>query len=604
MGFETFLRLVADGDPVEAGRVNRPLRQVDQNTRYVWEVLQAAGVGSTVYARRVAAAEDVVPGVAVYFDPLTRRFARGLAAAELDEAAGVVVTAPSAQVWGVVARKHQADLVDVLLFGVADVDLSAAVVDGPPDAGVYYLSAVVPGGLTRQRPPVSVPVLRRTPDGRVFVMPQFVDFLDRHTHYQFRLVCRPAGATSPPPPGGRHRVVDGNALLPGWLPADHPVFAGRAPAGAVFGYNLQAHPALRAAWPPVPVSSAWLEWCRGAVDFGFVGVPTGPGGLAVLDRNGVWWLSDCYGEAPWPAELDTAASESYPAGGPDCPRRPEMEMRLYFSRVNFATDAAAVLSLRSGDSRIKVRCYGDPARSADTGHLELTLDFRLVVRDGVDGHLALKTFDPDRNEFGRGPVVEGVYALSPNVSLVGGVRQDRVVDGVTRPVHQGLVGLAVVPADSRELPVQLVRLDGAEEAAVGDPPLMYLELARGDLRGYRGRVDVPADLAVAAPRLRLRLLLLGRVAGVLPPLAVTARVVPRPPPGGTAALPGDAAEFAVACPTAVALASANQVVEVQTADFPVSPGDTVYFSVTRAASDAYPGAVGVVRQAGVVVSAA
>lgn len=608
MSLERFLRLIGEKAPVRAGEVNRPLRQVDQNTKYIWEVLQAAAIGSTVYSRRVTVEEEAKVGMAVYLNPATQRFERGLALAEADEATGVVATAASAQVWGVVAHKHQADLADILLFGVDDIDISQATTDGDPAAGVYYLSGAVQGKLTRQKPPVSVAVLRRTPDGKVFVMPQFVDFLDRHSHYQFKLACRPAGTTSPPTEGGLHAVTGGNSLLAGWLPADHPVFEGKAPPGAVFGYNLEAHQGLKSVWPPVPVSNAKLEWNKAlSADVGFTGVPLGTGGLAVLNRDGIWWMSNCYGDVPWPLSFDSTVSSSYSDSvGAECPRHNEMELVLYFTKVNFATDSAVVLSLHSGDARLKVRCYGDPSREANTGHLEVDLDLNLVVKDDVAGYLALKTFDADTSEFGRGPVVEGLYALSGNVNLSGTVSGTRTVDSVARTVHQGLVAVSVDPADTKELDVQLVRLDGAEEAYYGTPPVMYLEFVDGDEREYRGKVHVPFDLAIASPRMKLRFEILGRAAGTLPQLEFTGRIVPRPPDGLATPLdlPDDTTEFAITCDTTGVLTDTNQYVEAESESFAVAAGDTVYFTVRRSASDGYAAAVGVLRQAGVVVSGA
>jgi hypothetical protein len=608
MAFEQFLRLLSTGSPVRAGTVNQPLRTLDQNVKYIWDVLQAAAVGSTVYARRQTVDETVKKGMAVYLDAATQKFAAALAVAEADEANGVVTTAPSAQVWGVVADKINATLADILLFGVDTIDLTDAVTDGPPGAGVYYLSGWSPGKLTRQKPPVSVAVLRRTPDGRVFVQPQFVDFLDRHTHYKFKLTCEPAGTASPPTAGARHTLTDPDDLLPGWLPADHPSFDGKAPAGAVYGYNLAAHPGLKNVWPPVPVGNAHLEWNKAlSTDVGFTGVPLGTGGLAVLDRNGIWWMSDCYGDVPWPLDFDSAVSTSYSDSvGSECPRHTEMELTLYFTKVNFATDSAVVLSLHSGDARLKVHCYGDPDNPASTGHLQLDLDLNLVVTDGQDGYLALKEFDADSATFKRGPVAEGVYALSDNVNLSGSATATRTIDSVERTVHQGLVAISVDPADTKELDVQLVRLDGAEEAYYGTPPVMYLEFVAGDEREYRGQVHVPFDLAIATPQLKLRFEVLGRAAGTLPQLEFTGRIVPRPADGLDTPLdlPDDAEEFSITCDTAAVLADTNQYVEAESEPFDVAPGDTVYFTVRRAASDGYAGAVGVLRQAGVVVSGA
>lgn len=608
MSFENLLRLIKELDPVKSGTVNQPLRQIDQNVRYIWEVLQAAAVGSTVYARRQTVEDLAKVGMAVYLDPVTQKFTRGLASAEADAANGVVVTSASSQVWGIVASKINATLADILLFGVDDIDISQAVTDGPPAAGVYYLSGSAQGKMTRQKPPVSVAVLRRTPDGKVFVMPQFVDFLDRHTHYQFNLPCVPAGTTSQPSDGARHTLTDGNSLLPGWLPADHPVFAGKAPPGAVFGYNLSAHPALQNIWPPVPVTNAKLEWNKALTqDVGFTGVPLGTGGLAMLDRDGIWWMSDCYGDVPWPLSFSSADSSSYSDSiGSECPRHNDMEMTLYFTKVNFATDAAVVLSLHSGDARLKVHCFGDPTKDASTGHLQLDLDLRLVVKNDQPGYLALKDFNPDTSEFLRGPVVEGVYATSDNVNLAGNLTVVKTIDGVSRTVCYGLVAVGVDPADTKELDVQLIRLDGAEEAYYGSPPVMYLEFIAGDMREYRGKINIPFDLAIVSPKLKLRFEIIGRAIGTLPQLEFSGRRVPRPANGLATPLnlPDDSTEFGITCVTTAVLTSTNQYAEAESEAFTVAAGDTVFFTVRRTASDGYAGAMGVLRQSGVVVSGA
>jgi hypothetical protein len=605
MSFESFLRLIREGDPVQAGRINRPLRQIDQNVRYLWDVLQAAGTGSTVYARRQSVEPEVQQGMAVWYNHQTFRFERGLAQAETDPATGRLRAADTARVWGIVADKINATLADILLFGLDDVDISAAIEGAlPAEPGDYYLSARAAGALTRDQPPVAVPVLRATPDGKVFVTPRFVDALDRHTHYCFRLVCAPAGSTSPPPPGGRHVITDPDPSLRGWLPADHASFLGKAPPGAVFGYNLAAEPALQHAWPPQPIDQAYLEWDRGLdATVGATGVPLGPHGLCLLDRHGIWWLSDCHGDVPWPTDYQTGVSHSLSDSvTPECPRRLHMAMTLWFTRSNFVTDATSVLSLHSGDQRIKVRCYGEE-RAASTGHLELFLDLHLAVAENAAGHHALKEFDPETAEFRRGPLVEGVYGLSGNVTLAANVPPvPRTIQGVERQVYQGLVGIAVTPAETKELEVQLVRLAGAEEEHFHD--LMFISFRPGVQEEYRAKVQVPSDLSLPAPRMRLRFSVLARAAGTLPQLVFSARRVPRPPAGLTAPLPlpTGSEEFAVTCNTQGVLATANQYVEAESEPFPVAPGETVYFTVRRLATDGFPAEVGILRQVGIVTA--
>lgn len=607
MSFEQYLKTIAAGDPVAAGTVNKPLRQVDQNTRYLWELIQASAIGSTVYARKQTVEAAAKVGMPVYLDTVSQSYLRGLATAEVDEVNGVVATAPSSQVWGIIANKHSSTLADILLFGVANIDITEAVASTDLGTGIYYLSGSNPGRLTRQKPPVSVAVLRRTAAGTVFVMPQFVDYLDRHTHYKFNLVCRPAGTTSQPAVGEHHVITDANSLLTGWLPADHEVFAGKAPAGAVFGYNLSAQPKLANIWPPIPVSGSSLEWNKGlSADVGFTDVPLGENGLAILNRDGIWWMSSCYGDVPWPVDFSSADSSSMSESITDqCPRLLSMEMLVYFTKVNFATDAASVLSLRSTDPRLKVNCYGT-STPATTGNLQIELDLNLIVKTGQPGYLALKDFDPASSTFTQGPVVEGLYAGSANVNMSGSATSTRIIEGIPETVFHGLVAINVDPADTKELDIQIVRLDGVEEEYFGSPPLMYLGFEPAVTNSYRSKIHIPFDLAINTPKLKLRFEVLGTVAGTLPNLTVTARRVSRPASGLTTpvSLPLDATEFSVSITTAGVLSSANQYVEADATPFTVAPGDTVYVHVSRSSSDGYLGTVGILRQSGIVVSGA
>ena len=110
--------------------------------------------------------------------------------------------------------------------------------------------------LVQQRPPVSVSVLVYTDDGMAIVQPVQRDFLEDHIHYKVRLYAQPAGTNWSSSPASRRRhpppVDTPDPTLPGWLPADHAIFNGRAPTGAVFGYNLATHPQLARIFPPIP----------------------------------------------------------------------------------------------------------------------------------------------------------------------------------------------------------------------------------------------------------------------------------------------------------------------------------------------------------------
>lgn len=236
MGWQHFLDLVRDGEPVSAGTANRPIAQLDQNLRYLWDIIQTASLGSTVYARAQTVQNTLEVGQPVYFNAGSSRFEAAFATTVSDTETGYLVVADQAQVWGIVAKKLTANSADILLFGYAKIDLSRAIgtevnLDGSVPAATWYLSGSGVGQLTQQQPPITVPVCKTTTDGGVFVNPKFIDFLENHRHYVFNLTMQPAGEVSPPIPGQPHAILAANAELPGWLPADHSSFNNTAPNG-------------------------------------------------------------------------------------------------------------------------------------------------------------------------------------------------------------------------------------------------------------------------------------------------------------------------------------------------------------------------------------
>lgn len=601
MSFNALLQLVKQGDPVSPGTVNGPLSELDQNLRYLWEIIQAAELGSTVYARQVTVEAAANVGMPVYLDSATQTFRLGLAQMETDRVTGLLLTAASSQVFGIVAEKHNATSADLLLFGYTPLDISQAV-GGDVVAGTYYLSGVQAGKLTRQRPPVSVPVLRATGDGTVFVNPQFVDFIDSHRHYRFDLNCSVAGDTTPPATNGHHVITNPNANLPGWLPADHASFAGLAPAGAAFGYNLKQHTVLNNIWPPLPINQVYLEWLKdGDPSQGLEGIPLGTNGQAVVDRNGIWWLSDCYGDVPWPKELTTDSSVSESIAGPlECPRQVEMQLTLWFTKINFATDSTVVTSLHSTDSRLVVRCSGTNI-TGSTGDLEIDLDLDLTL--GVTdraGYLVVKTLEDGVLQ--RGPVSEGVYATSGTVLLTSPF-QTRLVRGDSSSplVYHGPVGVGLLPASTRELSAQTVRLQGATEEHY---PTLYLGMASDIQSEFVVRFDIPAD-APSNSHFIYRCRIIGRAAGNLPQLIVTSNIVARPPDGLATPITVSATETSLTIVTVATLASADTAVEASSSQFSVNPGDVVFVHVIRNPSgdgDGYAGELGIMQQVGILTS--
>lgn len=597
--FNPLIDIIKSGEPVSAGVTNRPITELEGQILYLKSLIDAAGAGQALYAMGVTIEPAVQVGMPVFYNSITQQFERALAAIATDPVTGVLTMAASAQVWGIVSAKVSANQANLLLAGMIPLDLTAALNGAALTAGIYHLSGQFSGVLLSQKPPVSVPILRADGQGNILFTPTYRDLLESHVHYRVELAALPAGGTVPPLPGHVHVITDPDPILPGWLPANDATFLGNAPLGAEFGYNINADPVLKNLWPPIPVSSAYLEWDKGEhPQFGFQGVPLGPLGKAIVDRNGIWWMTNCYGDAPWPKNWSTAreSHQSDASLGPDdlneCPRDLHMRIALFFNRQVFENDVTTVTSLRSADSRIVVRCLSTADPTATTGDLSLSLNLQLIASGTTDtGWIVFKNFN--NGTFSGGPVTEGLQPLSSNVSMTGTAVR---LDSLGNPIYQGIVGIAVSPFASQELDVDQVFLYGATVENFGN--VIYLGMATGKLSSYRGKIYVPEQIGYVTPKMRIRLWVLGRSSGTLPALALTYMRLPMPPSGLITPVALPTSDTPVAITTAAPVA-ASQYVEAVSAPFDVSPGDTIYFTVTRAI-DGYAGQVGVIRQVGVL----
>lgn len=601
MPFDTPIKKIKTGEPVSATVTNRPIEQIDQNTQYLLDLINAAALGSTVYARRVSVEADAVKGMAVYYNNTTQQFERAIATTRIDNNLGLVETSEKSQVYGIVALKHNSTLADILLFGRVALDLSAAIV-GDDDPGLYYLSGIDSGKLVKQRPPVSIAVLRLEVDGTVFVNPQFIEFVDRHNHYKFALTCLPAGDHTEPDLGDPHVINSADSDLPGWLPADDPVFNENAPNGAKFGYNLSADPGLQNIWPPIPLNSAILSWYKAiSIDVGATVVPIND--LVLFDENGIWWMSDCYQDVPWPFDFNSSLTETNTNTYGECPRDLIMQMDLFFSRVEFATDGTLVSSLVSLDDRLIVKCANGAAGSTGPLTIDMDLDFQ-IDQTGTRGATVFKELVTDK--FNTGIVVEGIYAGSDNITLSSNLPAIKLdpEDEASADVYQGLVRITALSESTSILGVEKVRVDGVENDTFDD--ILFLSFATGRETGYRARVDVPPSLGIASPEMRLRFLLLGRTTGTMPDLTLTARIISRPSDGldTPVALPTSSSEFSVALITSAIITVANQYVEATSDAFEITAGDVIFFSLIREDGDAYGGDIGVIQEYAIVSAGA
>ncbi|NDE18376.1 hypothetical protein EBZ80_26030, partial [bacterium] len=304
------IKHVQPGEPVQAGIVGRPDRTLEERTEYLKERLDAAELGRAIFEVDATISSDVEEGHAVYWNWTTQRYEKALVAVELDETTQTFSVQPSSDCVGMCYKKKASDRADIVLRGLVtfdNLDNSAGQTVAP---GKYYLSAIEPGKISKQKPPVTVTVchVQGPRDNcsdklRVIVMPQSRDYAEDHTHYRFDLVPRPAGVNTididPETEEQIHTITAANPDAQGWLPADHPVFrrdpedptTSFAPPGALFGYNIKKHTALNRVWPPIPVQSVSMLWDKGENKLGATEIPLGAGGLAVCDVNGIWWMS-------------------------------------------------------------------------------------------------------------------------------------------------------------------------------------------------------------------------------------------------------------------------------------------------------------------------
>lgn len=602
------VRHVQPGEAVSAGTVGRPDGQLQARTEELKRRLDAADSGRVLVDAFAPLDSQVQVGQAVYWNVDTARYEQALAGVETDATSGSLVQTAASQCLGIVVRKASSLVGDVAISGLVTLETMEQAIAEESPAGWYYLSPTDPGKLVSQKPPVSVPVCfvfgpqdPCDPQVRVLVHAQQHDFLENHIHYRFSLVCRPAGDTTPPDVDQRHTITNPDTSLEGWLPADHGVFNGLAPTGAVFGYNLGAHAALGRVWPPIPIQAVAVLWDKGAGLVGATEVPLGRDGLVICDIHGIWWMSDCAGDVPWPTTLDTATESSLSLSiseTPECDRRETMRLDVLFSRQVFGTDRSVVTSLQSaeGSPIVITNCDGE---TANTGDLYVAIDpEQSMTDDAPDGSLVIKNIGDDSFQYRRGRVLEGVIAGSDN-TVITSTHSRRLVDGdeSSALVHQGIATISVLTTPTeRDLPPELVRLDNAKQVLVRE--LQCYELPAGKNSGLRVKLRIPNAGLPTNPQIQIVTLLFGPTGGTMADLDATYRRVARPDPTTTiSADPDDPLTY-----DSTVEISAYSLIEVRSEPVTVAAGDTVFVTLSRTGNAGYAGNVEVLHLGAVLLS--
>lgn len=591
------VRKIRTGDSLSAGNANKSARDLEARTNNLRTRLDALDNSEAILAWNAEVDPDVLEGQAVYWNNTNQRFEAALAGQTIDPATQLYVPTAASNCLGLLLRKVAANVGHVALSGIVAVPSLNNAIGEDIAAGRYYLSSVEPGKLTQQRPAMAAyvcTVLGQRSECEevlyVYVSPQVRDAVYDHVHFRFSLHCLPAGTHVAPSPGDVHTITDPNDALPGWLPADHESFDGKAPNGAAFGYNLAQHVELSRVWPPLPIGAVAMLWDKGVNHVGATEIPLGPNGLAIVDANGIWWMSNCEGDVPWPTTYDTSSSYSQSSESLECPRTETMRVELIFQRQLFASDRTVVTSLTpaTGAPLIFRNCDGDAAATGDLV-ADLLIE-QLITANDAGGSLVFKELD-GAYKFKRGRVVSGMKAGSDAVVLTSTISVLPDPDDPTSRIFQDVVTIDFDSGINRELTPQIVRLGDAVQRDFRGVP--YVGFPEDRDSQIVARYEIPLTGIPTNPQVYIKATMFGTVNGTLPPLPLTFKVVPEP----TAAAPE------VSIPeTATAVVfdaevdvDAAKVVKVESAAFDVTAGDTLVVFLSRSAAAGYLGEVGVIK---------
>ena len=593
------LKPVVDGEQVRAAVTNRPTERLGDRTTYLKERMDAFEAGEALFRTDVAFNANVEVGNVVYWNAALEEYDLALAAAEVDPVDNTLKIKNSSFAVGLCYSKATTTRGNLVTIGtISDFDFTNAIGTSgktEAEAGPYYLSSSQAGKLVRSKPPVGIFVLFLTGEsvGAAHVNPTPRNIIDDHVHYVFDLTAWPAGVLDKTDPNETYKFTSSDSSLPGWLPADDPIFNGLAPLGAVFGYNISVDAGLSNVFPPVPLDSVYVDADGIAV----------PGNTCVVDAHGIWWFNDCYGKGPWP--IDAAQQSSSSSSSSTVPlacdsgtaleqegyvKRSDSSkpMRIWFTKMIYKTQQACVTSLQpyAGSAVQVLGCDGLPATRGDL-YVNFNLNAGTVVNQA--GWQVLKSVIG--STFKQGPVVEGLIA-GTNVEIVPVTGQGQTVAGL----NQGrmTINVADPTGGTREGIVEIVALNNVLEDTTDD--VIFLNFPQSKNTDLRGMIAVSPIGLPTNPLMKLRFWFLTRASGTLPQFTVTYRRIPRS--DSTAqVLPTTDTALANINPGTYGSLTSGKYVEVSTAEFAVVAGDMVLFTIGRlGVTDGYAADVGLLRQ--------
>ncbi len=493
--FKSTVRLIQDGQPVDANHTNAPVNDLTQRTDYLKAILDALEAGQLLAIVNAPLESGMLVGTPVYLDS-DGIYKPALQALAEDAAGGLAAT--SAYVFGVIVGKDTATSGTIGTLGrVTTLDLTdwADVIDGGvATPGHYFLSAENTGRLSSSRGPLSVYVGQLLPDGTFMAKP-VPPVEGAHVHYTFELVGAPAGTVVDPVEPAVHVVTTPDTDARGWLPAEAPYFATeQIPEGAKFGYNLahEDEAPLLAVFPPIPLSGAFFAQGGGYLDSDKI----------VVNDFGIWWMDDSFGNAPWP--VDFAESETADP------------VHAWFSRLLAATAGGIVTRLENDPASVlDIQIVDLAGVAASQGRLRLRVD-QILTAGAVDDESGFAIKSVDGGTSSSGPVIARIKA-GAGISASG-------TEGDATDGWHGAVTLSVSGSDSLQGDAEIVNLRQAQEDFVNDIPMVTLPNGRDCSPVFSFQIS---RLAPAVSKLRVRPWLYSSLSGAIPAgFDVQYRIVP------------------------------------------------------------------------------
>ncbi|NDC41872.1 MAG: hypothetical protein EBZ77_10035, partial [Chitinophagia bacterium] len=373
---------ISNGQPVDEQTLQPILEALYQNDVYLKGILDYFQAPSGL-TKCVTVNTNVQVGQPVYYSNTTGAYEKS--AYGSFSSSKRVILSESAETWGIVLEKKTADTALILVDGIAKVDLTASF-GAATHSGRLYLGTT-PGTLVETPPNDLAPVyvLSAVDDGYVLFRPYSGENSALILQWKHKLVSEAAGTVVVAGSGNSQKlqINSPNKNLPGWLPVSQ---FSNAPAGAVFGYNIDADLTLKAVWPPKYLSTMYMEMDRGlTADVGATGVSLGVGGMCQIDNSGIWWFSDCVVDCPF----DPIARA--PGDPGVCPRELFKTVTIYAARPagSGVGVAGLVSSLRSAHPALKV-LRRDTQSAAENGDLDLQLALsNLIAPSPTNGAFGL-----------------------------------------------------------------------------------------------------------------------------------------------------------------------------------------------------------------------